>query len=143
MSDVALRVQNLSKQYTIGAAKPRHDTLRDQIAHGVKRLLAASNAQRPCGRPAACLAFNARDILGAKGRLAAGSARRSPRHHRQKRRREKHAAEDTLANYGANLRSGRTVRARGKSVRGRNRFPPGAQRAGERLPERLDSGHDA
>lgn len=32
MSDVAIRVENLAKQYRIGAAQVRHDTLRDALA---------------------------------------------------------------------------------------------------------------
>jgi lipopolysaccharide transport system ATP-binding protein len=38
MADVAIRVENLSKQYRIGALKNRHDTLRDQLVHGLKGL---------------------------------------------------------------------------------------------------------
>src|SRR5919201_410486 len=38
MGDTAIRVENLSKQYEIGAAKQRHDTLRDQLAEGLKTL---------------------------------------------------------------------------------------------------------
>jgi len=32
MTDIAIRVENLSKLYTIGRARQRHDTLRDSIA---------------------------------------------------------------------------------------------------------------
>ncbi len=32
MSDIAIRVENLSKLYHIGRARRRHDTLRDAIA---------------------------------------------------------------------------------------------------------------
>jgi lipopolysaccharide transport system ATP-binding protein len=39
MSTLAIRVENLSKQFKIGARKYRHDTLRDQIMHGVKSVL--------------------------------------------------------------------------------------------------------
>lgn len=39
MSEVAIRVENLSKRYEIGAAKQRYDTLRDQLADGFKALL--------------------------------------------------------------------------------------------------------
>ena len=42
MSDVAVRVENLSKLYKIGALKIRHDTLRDQFVHGVKSLFAGN-----------------------------------------------------------------------------------------------------
>src|SRR5436309_2302339 len=38
MSDIAIRAENLSKRYEIGAAKRRHDTLRDQLADGLKAL---------------------------------------------------------------------------------------------------------
>jgi lipopolysaccharide transport system ATP-binding protein len=36
MSNIAIRVENLSKQYIIAALRSRHDTLRDQIMHSVK-----------------------------------------------------------------------------------------------------------
>jgi lipopolysaccharide transport system ATP-binding protein len=36
MSDLALRVENLSKQYQIAALQCRHDTLRDQLVDGLK-----------------------------------------------------------------------------------------------------------
>ena len=36
MDDIAIRVKNVSKQYEIGAAKYRPDTLRDQLADGLK-----------------------------------------------------------------------------------------------------------
>ncbi len=32
MTNIAIRVENLSKLYTIGRAQQRHDTLRDSIA---------------------------------------------------------------------------------------------------------------
>ena len=38
MSDIVIRVENLSKQYEIGVAKTRHDTLRDHLTEGFKSL---------------------------------------------------------------------------------------------------------
>src|SRR6266498_5813306 len=38
MSNIAIRVENLSKIYKIGASRNRHDTLRDHIMHGVTSL---------------------------------------------------------------------------------------------------------
>src|SRR5215510_2109329 len=38
MSDIAIRVEHLSKQYTIGTGKYRYDTLRDQLVEGAKIL---------------------------------------------------------------------------------------------------------
>jgi len=39
MGDVALRVENLSKQYQIAAVQRRYDTLRDQLMDGLKLVL--------------------------------------------------------------------------------------------------------
>jgi len=38
MSDIAIHVENLSKQYKIAAARYRHDTLRDQLMYSLKGL---------------------------------------------------------------------------------------------------------
>src|SRR5438094_764551 len=46
MSDIAIRVENLSKRYEIGAAKRRHDTLRDQLADGLKALFLKNGQPR-------------------------------------------------------------------------------------------------
>src|SRR6266404_1094627 len=47
MSDVAIRIDNVSKQYRIGKAKLRHDTLRDQLAYGVKSLFSRNGRRSP------------------------------------------------------------------------------------------------
>ncbi len=36
MTNIAIRVENLSKLYTIGRAQQRHDTLRDALVSGVR-----------------------------------------------------------------------------------------------------------
>ena len=38
MEDIALRVQNLSKQYKLGTGTYRHDTVRDQLVEGTRSL---------------------------------------------------------------------------------------------------------
>src|SRR4026208_1280881 len=38
MSKIVVRVENLSKVYKIGRIQNRHDTLRDQITHGIRNL---------------------------------------------------------------------------------------------------------
>ena len=48
MGDIAIRVDNLSKKYKIGLAKP-HDTLRDQLADGLKTLFYRNGHQSPAG----------------------------------------------------------------------------------------------
>jgi hypothetical protein len=39
MTNVAIRIQDLSKQYKLNLGKPRHNTLRDQISYGMTRML--------------------------------------------------------------------------------------------------------
>ena len=39
MENIAIRVENLSKQYKIGLAQHRHDTLRDQVVNSLRSLL--------------------------------------------------------------------------------------------------------
>jgi lipopolysaccharide transport system ATP-binding protein len=49
MSDLAVRVENLSKLYKIGARKNRHDTLRDQLMHGIKSLFSRNGQPSSVG----------------------------------------------------------------------------------------------
>src|ERR1051326_8801505 len=42
MSTTVIQVEHLSKLYRIGASKQRHDTLRDQLAAGFKKLMRPS-----------------------------------------------------------------------------------------------------
>ena len=39
MPDIAIRVENLGKQYRIGLAQQRHDTLRDALMHSLRAAL--------------------------------------------------------------------------------------------------------
>ena len=39
MSDIAIRVEKLSKQFKINVGKVQHDTLRDQIAVGIRSVM--------------------------------------------------------------------------------------------------------
>jgi lipopolysaccharide transport system ATP-binding protein len=39
MGDLAIRIENISKRYTIASARYRHDTLRDQLMDGVRSML--------------------------------------------------------------------------------------------------------
>ena len=38
MTDIAIRVENLSKLYTSGRSQQRHDTLRDALVHALPRI---------------------------------------------------------------------------------------------------------
>ena len=49
MADVAIRVDNLSKQYRIGVLQQRHDTLRDQVTDVAKKL--ARPGKKEMNRP--------------------------------------------------------------------------------------------
>ena len=46
MSDIAIRVENLSKLYTIGARQERHDTLRDALASALPRIARISRKRK-------------------------------------------------------------------------------------------------
>ncbi len=43
MNDIAIQVENLSKQYKIGVRK-RHDTLRDQLMGGLRSMFSRNGA---------------------------------------------------------------------------------------------------
>jgi len=46
MSDIAIRAEHLAKQYKIGVGK-HHNTLRDQLVHGVKSLWSRNGRLHP------------------------------------------------------------------------------------------------
>jgi lipopolysaccharide transport system ATP-binding protein len=77
MSDLAARIEGISKRYTIGATR-RHDTFRDQIVEGVKGL---ARRRRGAGADHTILALDgvsfdvARgDVVGIVGRNGAGKS---------------------------------------------------------------------
>jgi lipopolysaccharide transport system ATP-binding protein len=51
MSDLAIRVENLSKQYTIGAAGRPQDSLRDYLADGVRALVSRNGHRSSVNGP--------------------------------------------------------------------------------------------
>ncbi len=79
MSDIAIRVEKLSKQYKIGVAKQGHNTLRDQIV-GSLRTLFRRNGQVDQGPDTIWalkdVSFDVRqgDIIGIIGRNGAGKS---------------------------------------------------------------------
>jgi len=85
MSDVAIRVENLGKQFTIGAAQDRYRTLRDSIAgavslpyHAVRTVLARSNGKDDSNKIWALrdISFEVKkgQVLGVIGRNGAGKS---------------------------------------------------------------------
>jgi lipopolysaccharide transport system ATP-binding protein len=79
MSDIALRVTDLSKQYQIAAIRYRHDTLRDQLVDGLKSVF-RRNGQPCTGREAFWalkdVSFDVRhgEVVGIIGRNGAGKS---------------------------------------------------------------------
>ena len=79
MSDIAIKVENISKKYEIGAAQIRHDTLRDQILHGVRSLVGRNRKSTPRTEVFWALkdvSFQVRqgDVVGIIGRNGAGKS---------------------------------------------------------------------
>jgi lipopolysaccharide transport system ATP-binding protein len=79
MSGIAIRVDRLSKQYTIGVAKNQHDTLRDQITGGIRSLFRHNGQPRSSDETIWALKdvsfeVNHGEILGIIGRNGAGKS---------------------------------------------------------------------
>ena len=51
MSNLAIKVDNLSKLYKIGARRDRHDTLRDHLMHGIKSLFSRNSRRSSVSDP--------------------------------------------------------------------------------------------
>ena len=82
MSNIAIRVTNLSKKYKIGALKQRHDTLRDEVVQGVKSLFGRSRRGSDASRSNESLwaikdmsfEVGRGEVLGIIGRNGAGKS---------------------------------------------------------------------
>ncbi len=79
MSDIAIRVHNLSKKYEISVGKYRHDTLRDQISDTVRSVFQSnghSHAKNTTFWALKNVSFdvNAGEVVGVIGRNGAGKS---------------------------------------------------------------------
>jgi lipopolysaccharide transport system ATP-binding protein len=76
---VVIRAEALSKSFTIAAARRRHDTLRDQIAEGVKSFVRRRSAPISCehhlGTAGRLFEVKRGEILGLSDGTAPGRAR--------------------------------------------------------------------
>jgi len=80
MSNLAVRVENLSKQYSIGRGKNLHDTLRDELMSGLRSLFGAngsrnhSQASRIWALKDISFEVKTGDVVGIIGRNGAGKS---------------------------------------------------------------------
>lgn len=79
MADTVIKVEGLSKQYTIAAAKQRHDTLRDHLMDGLKSLVRFDRKRPPSTDMIWALkdvSFELKrgEVLGLVGRNGAGKS---------------------------------------------------------------------
>ncbi len=79
MSDIAIRVENLSKRYTITSLRYRHDTLRDQIMEGLKSVFCGngqptSHAETIWSLRDVSFEVKRGEVLGIIGRNGAGKS---------------------------------------------------------------------
>ena len=131
MSAPAIRVEDLGKRYWLGAT--RRPAARCCPSSWRTRCAALRRAGRGDGATATHGA-----VLGAARRLARDRAGRGRRPDRAERRRQEHAAQAPGADHAADGGPHRAARPRRDAARGRDRLPPRAHRARERLPQRRD-----
>ena len=101
MSNIAIRVDRLSKQYKIGFAKQRHDTLRDEITEALTSIFRFNGNG---SAPGAQCSDSPNSFWALKDVSFEVEKGRSVRHHRSERRREEHLAQNFVAYHRADVR---------------------------------------
>ena len=133
MSDIAIRVENLSKLYHIGARQQRHDTLRDALGRPlstrqpIAKAANRPNRHRPLGPKDVSFEVKRGEVVGIIGRNGAGKS--------------------TLLKILSRITEPTSGRAEihgrvGSPAGGGHRLPPRADRPREHLPQRRHPGHE-
>jgi ABC-type multidrug transport system ATPase subunit len=65
MSNLAIKVENLSKRYKIGVQKNRHNTLRDHVMHGLRSLVGRNGRELTLNSQYSVFGFQPTDTIWA------------------------------------------------------------------------------
>jgi hypothetical protein len=147
MSDIAIRVENLSKQYRIGGPQARYKTLRESLTEAVgapfRRLSSVVRGQSSAVSNETIWALKdvsfevqRGEVVGIPSLRQAQYKRRAQGRHWAQWSGEEHAAEGSMPHHRPNGGPRRDSRAGGIAAGGGHWLPPRTDRAGEHLPER-------
>ena len=103
MSNIAIRVDGLSKKYKIGVARQRHDTLRDAITEALSSVFRSNGHGRADGPQPSDTIWALKDV---SFEVKHGEARRL---YRSKRCWEKHSPQDPVAYHGTHYWKSRDI----------------------------------
>ena len=147
MTDIAIRVENLSKQYRIGGPQARYKTIRESLTEAVgapfRRLSSVVRGQSSAVSNETIWALKdvsfevqRGEVVGIPSTGSGQALGATGRGRRRLLRQAQYKAQNPLPHHRADGGARRDPRPGGVAAGGRHWLPPRAHRAGEHLPER-------